>query len=278
MISLSSLSALLRRQAAPPNLGDILAWLERSHVANDFYDLVRMVLPDMEPQFRMSLAGEVELVADFVRAFETRYFPIHEWDWEDVYEEGGSPIAMLVKGYFIEPFGIDPEEYESGAGEWRPAVVLLSSLCASTLAGEGARLSYIDAARGLVGDDLAGAIPDDPYTVAALEQRLTGTRFAPVITLARKLTCTCGNTWLDTTEEEMMENYTHINWDMPTVETLKEEFDAARLQEQALDELMAWMEEDLPTHFAQLLQQLHYEGDMALQGVLPLAVEGDFDE
>jgi hypothetical protein len=234
----TTLGQSLRRA---PVLPTSVAALLSGHAAQlEFRRIVDEVFPDAATEIlaarRTGERREHSRVAAFVDRVNAELFPIYE---VEEYDQVVGGIAFLRNGWSYERW----HDFDLQAGE-----LLLSTLCAPAY-DDGARLALLDAAEQHVSRGLLAAIPKGGLTPDDLHARLDGT---PYVAAAEFADWQWGQTetiFLDADDEIDVD----VEWTRENVDTLVEQW---RRAEEILDRITAltrWLEADLPTRFARLV-------------------------
>jgi hypothetical protein len=239
-----SLQALGRMMRVAPLAPTSIAALVGNHEAElAFRRIVRELFPeDGDEILRAQHTGEHRehtRVWDFLQRVDAEYFPIYELD---EYDQVACGIPFVRNGWSYDRF------HEL---EMRPGELLLFALCAQPFApGFDSRVSLLDACEAHVPRTLLSEIPDGGLSPAELHQRLDGTHVAAAAAYADWLWAETGSVFLDLDEEIEV---TDADWTVETVDDLARQWQQAEAILDRIAGLASWLEAELPTHFAQLL-------------------------
>lgn len=234
----SELGQALRRSPVRPTT--VAALLDGHSAQLEFRRIVEAIFPDAANEIlaahRPGERREHTRVAAFLDRVNAELFPVYE---VEEYEQVVGGIAFVRNGFGYERW----HDFDLQAGE-----LLLSTLCAPAY-DDGARLALLDAAEQHVPKTLLTAIPEDGLTPTDLHARLDGT---PYVAAAEFADWQWGQTetiFLDADDEVDVD----IEWSRENVDLLIEQW---RRAEEILDRVTAltrWLEADLPTRFARLV-------------------------
>jgi hypothetical protein len=126
--------------------------------------------------------------------------------------------------------------------------LLLSTLCAPAY-DDGARLALLDAAEQQVPMPLLAAIPEGGLTPADLHSRLDGTPYVAAAEFADWLWSQTETIFLDADDEVDVD----VEWTPENVAVLTEQWKRAEAILDRITALTRWLEADLPTRFARLV-------------------------
>jgi hypothetical protein len=234
----TALGQVLRRTPVLPT--SIAALLDGHAAEIEFRRIVEAIFPGEADEIladrRPGERREHTRVATFLDRVSERLFPVYELE---EYEQVCGGVPLVRNGWNYERH----HELDMQAGE-----LLLSTLCASAY-DDGARLALLDAAEQHVPKILLTAVPEGGLTPTDLHARLDGTPYVAAAEFADWLWGQTGTIFLDADDEVDVD----VEWTPENVAALAEQWHRA---EEILDRIMAltrWLEADLPTRFARLV-------------------------
>ncbi len=250
---------------APPRVSDMIDVLKDAKQLVRFRALFHQYLPGMEAQAFTKGISAQERMKLFGEAFSERYFPIAWLGWSVDYDE----ILDFIP---IEPMGMCGEEYYNGAYNGDPGYVglicLVESPYADTMMDDGEyeegqpldpeRVTYLARLEESVGRDLAKRVPVDGVPHELLLERLRGTRYEAALVMYDILHETSPYIWLCLDHEDYENGDMDMwgedfSWNPDRVAALAMEWPKAKAALDSLHSLIDWLEEDMPEHFAELL-------------------------
>jgi hypothetical protein len=213
----------LRRQALPPAIGDLLAWVRTHAHAGTVAGLARTYLRPRDARAieRLLRAGQHGQAADrYCQRFSERCFPL-EYPWTR--RADGRLLIEVAAGIQHEGYADSWEEYadlwslkpvfqlswalmEDPYGDLRDEFLLdeypdEEASSADRLCDQ-AREAIAHVA-GIPADGLFADVPADGFPYAHLRDRFTGTRWEPLLWAAPWLWRLSGNPFLDQSNEDM---------------------------------------------------------------------------
>ncbi|MDO8751043.1 MAG: hypothetical protein Q7K03_07855 [Dehalococcoidia bacterium] len=262
-----ALALRLYTLAAPPSVSELASVLRDCKARATLRTLVRELLPEKAKEIiGMPIPVEKQLEA-FQKGFSEHYFPIviPSPPWAGSLEE-------CLRQAVPEPMAIGFEEYTQG---FDPGLSAIVTLCRSPLEDmcmmdgeyqEGQpidpdRTMYLDGLADIVGAELAGQVPLDGIEIEVLRQRLRGTRFAPVVTVADLLFHESNWIWFNLVYQDIDDGDYYENveedgfqWDMKSIEAMSADWRRAKAEWDAMKSLIDWLEEDMPNHVAEMVR------------------------
>jgi hypothetical protein len=233
-----ALGQALRRTPVPPT--SVAALLDGHADQLAFRRIVAAIFPETADEIlaahRPGERREHTRVAAFLDRVSAGLFPVYELE---EYEQVAGGIPLARNGWNYERH----HDLDMQAGE-----LLLSTLSAPAY-DDGARLALLDAAEQHVPRMLLAAIPDGGLTPTDLHARLDGTPYIAAAEFADWLWGQTETIFLDADDEIDID----VDWTRENVDLLVEQW---RRAEEILDRIAAltrWLEADLPTRFARLV-------------------------
>lgn len=229
--------ALRRRPVSPTSVAALLD----GHAAQiEFRHIVEEVFPNEAAEIlavRQPGAGrEQARVTAFLDRVGAELFPVYELE---EYDQVVGGIAFVRNGWSYERW----HDFDLQAGD-----LLLSTLCAPAY-DDGARLALLDAAEQHVPRAVLAAIPEGGLSPAELHARLSGTPYVAAAEFADWQWSQTETIFLDADDEIDVD----VEWTRENVAVLADQW---RRAEEILDRITAltsWLEADLPTRFARLV-------------------------
>jgi hypothetical protein len=219
---------------------NVAALLDGHAAQLEFRRIVEAIFPDGANEIlavrRPGERREHTRVAAFVDRVNAELFPVYE---VEEYEQVCGGVPLVRNGWNYERH----HDLDMQAGE-----LVLSTLCAPAY-DDGARPALLDAAEQHVPRLLLVAIPDGGLTPTDLHARLDGTPYVAAAEFADWLWSQTETIFLDADDEVDVD----VEWNRENVDLLAEQWQRA---EEILDRITAltrWLEADLPTRFARLV-------------------------
>ncbi|MCC6175642.1 MAG: hypothetical protein IT305_10095 [Chloroflexi bacterium] len=218
-----------------------VAALLDGHAAQlEFRRIVEEIFPDTATEIlatrRPGERREQARVAAFLNRVGAELFPVYE---VEEYEQIVGGVPFIRNGWSYE------RHHDL---DLHPGELLLSALCAPAY-DDGARLALLDAAEQHVTRVLLAAIPEGGFTPTDLHARLDGT---PYVAAAEFADWHWGQTetiFLDADDEIDVD----VEWTHENVSVLAEQWQRAEEILDRITALTSWIEADLPTRFARLV-------------------------
>ena len=272
------LTALMElTEERPPKISVVMRKLNRGDNAKDrawFEELLRKTVPERAWEI-LQLDDEAEQVLSFAVRFRIDHFPICEdylqmqieWRQEEPeyeYEEGG-PYSLLRDGIPFELMGFTWDELHA-MWEWHQrrnglaALALLSTVqqdkADATYDYEeflGMRQAWLEAAADVIPAETLRRIPEGGITLDRLEKAVKGTHLEAAHLAGRWFYGMTGTFFLDNFVDQDEFNGYSDPWDEDTIEYAIREWGKAKDILDQVEKLRAWLEEDLPMRFEQML-------------------------
>jgi hypothetical protein len=178
----------------------------------------------------------------FLQRVEAEYFPVFELD----------EYAKVVLGV---PFA----RYAWTIDRWHELDVptgqlMLLALCAQPYAGMGTRIPLLDAVARMVPAGVLAELPEGGFALDGLRARLAGTTYAAAADFAAWAWGEVGSVFLDLDDDIEVSD---ADWTPEVITELTAQWRTAAAVLDRIDALAAWLEQDPPAHFAQLLDAAH---------------------
>ncbi|MBI4286317.1 MAG: hypothetical protein HY670_10555 [Chloroflexi bacterium] len=234
----------------PPSLSTLIARVAEAEEYEDFVSLVREFLPEREPDI-LREATPARQIAAFASHFRDRYFPL-----QDYLEMGDAEsYGDLTRDIPVIPLGLSDQDYHAIVSDWRSGFQLMTYLVESPCAGE-ARLPLAEACQEYIPVSLMEQVPEHGFSPGELRYLLGNTEHRALAHWADIVWHDTGNFFLDTDDANLWSDELP-NWDDGTVANLTREWQQAEAMQEEIDNLVAWLEEDPPAHFRELLEFTH---------------------
>jgi len=254
--ALATLSQKLIRRAAPPSLRDLRDLLLTSENYAEFMRIVTQFTPDIEAEVR-SRAGAANKMMLFANAFEPRYFPLHPAFIDGLHDEYYDLCSQIP----IVTLSINWDAYhEIAEGDYRKGLMLAAYMLADpygTVASpEGERVALADACSKLVRREDLARVPPGGISHDDVRLLVKGTRFEALSDVSDILNFDCGDCFHDNDEEQVMQGGVDLEWTRENVDAIRQGWLKAQAIEEKVSAFYYWLEEDMPAHFAELLNFL----------------------
>jgi hypothetical protein len=197
-----------------------------------------------------ALSSEASRVRAFIELVNETRFPLD--DFAIGYNEGATYEALLA-GIPFTRHGWCYEDLHDAPGSNRPGFDLLRALVADLddgvgIAGRGALLDHLGASG--IPRHLLAPLAGWGLSVATLESRFAGTRFAAAADFARWIAKETGLAFLDYADDD---GFGVVPWTRRNTASLAAQWPRARALLDRVGTLAAWLEADPPDRFARLL-------------------------
>ena len=268
------LTALMElTEERPPKISVAIRKLNHGDNTEDrtwFEELLRQTVPERAWEI-LQLDDEWQQVLSFAVRFGVEHFPLCEgylemqieWQQEEPdheYEQGG-PYRLLREGI---PFELLAFTWDELHGMWESqqrrsglgALALLSTVPQYEDDGEflGMRQAWLESAADMIPEKTLRRIPEGGITLERLRKAVKGTHLEAAHLAGEWFYASTGNFFLDSIVDQDEFNGYDDPWDEETIEYATREWGKAK---EILDEiwkLTAWLEEDLPERFEQMLE------------------------
>ena len=252
---LSGLAETLLRR--PPSLRELVTLIGYAEDYAWFTALVRRLFPD-EAEAALSAPGVGTRVGNFARLFQERHFPLYAPFIEFFADEGEDPpFTWLRRGipFNLMGFGYDGlHEMWDGYREGISALALLAQPPDACYDEPGGlRTAWLECAAQRIPQETLertpkGGIPLDDLTEAVHESGYTGAAQAAAWVRAET-----GNFFLDHCYEDGDYDGFSDPWEEEIIADGTEEWRKADRLMDSVIKLDDWLEQDLPSRFAELL-------------------------
>ena len=251
--ALAALSQKLITRAAPPSLRDLRDLLLTSENYAEFMRLVTQFTPEIEADVRRT-AGAAAKMMLFANTFEQRYFPLHPGFADGLNDEYYDLCTQIP----VVTLSIDWDAYhEMAEGSWRKGLMLAAYILAdpygSADSPEGERVALADACSRLVRREDLARVPERGLSQDDVHKLLDGTRFEALATVGDIVNFDTGDCFHDNDEEMVAQGGPDLDWTRENVEAMTQGWLKAQATEDKVGKFYDWLEEDLPAHFAELL-------------------------
>ena len=253
--SLSGLAGLLLRR--PPSLRELVTLVGYADDYAWFAGLVRRLFPD-EAEAMLAAPDVRERVERFARLFGERHFPLYAPYFDFWVDEGDDPPwTWLRRGipYDLMGFGYDAlHEMWDGYREGLSSLALLVKPPDAYYEGpDGMRVAWLESAAARIPQQTLLSIPQGGIPLEDLTGALKETRFEGAANTASWVFAETGNFFLDHTYEDGNYDGFCDPWDDDIIEEGTKEWRKASAFMDSVTTLADWLEEDLPGHFAEML-------------------------
>ena len=271
------LTALMNlTEERPPKIGVAIRKLNHGDNAKDrnwFEELLRQTVPERAWEI-LQLDDEWQQVLSFAVGFGVDHFPLCEdylemqieW-WQEEpheYEEGG-PYSILRDGIPFQLMGFTWDELHAmWEGQQRrnglSALALLMMVpqeAGATYAYEellGMRQAWLESAADKIPEKTLRRIPEGGITLERLEKAVKGTHLEAAHLAGMWFQGTTGTFFLDNfIDQDEFSGYSDP-WEEDNIEYATTEWRKAKDILDQIEKLTAWLEEDLPERFEQMLE------------------------
>ena len=252
---LNGLADLLLRR--PPSLRELVVLVGNAEDHAWFVGLVRRLFPQ-EAEAVLTAPDIRQRVEGFARLFEERHYPLYAPFFEFyLTEEDEPPFTVLRRGipYELHGFGYDGlHEMWDGYREGLSALALLVKPPESFYTeSDEIRVAWLESASAHIPQHTLLRIPEGGIPQDALTEAVKGTRFEGAAQAASWVWAETGNLFLDACYDDGMYDGFADPWDDEVIAEGTEEWRKARAIMDAVYKLADWLEDDLPAHFAEML-------------------------
>ena len=243
--------AILARHliVGPPSLSHLIDLIENSDTVADFLELIREFLPEHEA-FIMA-QDEDGRIREFAYYFKKQYFPLSDsLDWNEF------TLGDFLRCIPVDLMGFSYEDFHQFS-DFREGYILMLSLVESPWVddSEGGRLPILERVAELVGRDMVELIPAEGWSVANLHRMLDETDYKGIAAFAEWVNCETGCWQLDATYE----GYEGEEWSRRVVDELTIQWPQVVAIQDDIQNMTAWLEEDIRGNFATVLAILQDE-------------------
>ena len=265
---------LLRR---PPLLRELIALVGYADDYGWFTGLVRRLFPQ-EAEAVLTAPDIGQRVEGFARLFEERHHPLYAPFLEySLSEEDEPPFTVLRRGIPFDLQGIGYEglhEMWDGYREGLSALALLAKPPESFYTeSDEIRVAWLESAAAHIPQHTLLRIPEGGIPQDVLTEAVKGTRFEGASQAASWVWAETGNLFLDACYDDGMYDGFVDPWDDEVIAEGTEEWRKARASIESVNGLADWLEDDLPAHFAEMLDFILER----LGNINPTAEENDHE-
>ena len=252
---LSGLAGLLLRR--PPSLRELVTLVGYADDYAWFAGLARRLFPQ-EAEAILAAPDVNRRLEGFAELFQERHFPLYGPFLDFWLDEGDEPPwSWLRRGipFDLVGFGYDDlHEMWDGYREGLSALALLAHPPDSFFMGpDGIRTSWLESAAERIPQETLERIPQGGMPIEALTEAVNEREFQGAAHAAAWVWSQTGNFFLD-------HNYTDGDydgfsdpWEEEIIQEGTEEWRKASALIDSVTSLAEWLEEDLPTRFAEML-------------------------
>ena len=252
---LSGLAGLLLRR--PPSLRELVTLVGYAEDYAWFAGLVRRLFPEeakailAAPEVNRRLAGFAEL-------FQERHFPLYGPFLDFWIDEGDEPPwSWLRRGipFDLVGFGYDDlHEMWDGYREGLSALALLAQPPDSFFMGpDGIRTAWLESAAERIPQETLERIPQGGIPLETLTEAVQETEFQGVAQAATWVWSQTGNFFMDHNYSDGDYDGFSDPWEEEIIQEGTQEWRKASALIDSVTSLAGWLEEDLPTRFAEVL-------------------------
>ncbi len=242
----------------PPLLRELVVLVGHAEDHAWFVGLVRRLFPN-EAEAVLTAPDIRQRVEGFARLFEERHYPLYAPFFEFyLTEEDEPPFTVLRRGIPYELHGIGYEglhEMWDGYREGLSALALLAKPPESFYTeSDEIRVAWLESAAVHIPQETLLRIPEGGIPQDDLAKAAKGTRFEGTSQAASWVWAETGNLFLDACYDDGMYNGFADPWDDEVIAEGTEEWRKAKAIMDAVYKLADWLEDDLPAHFAEMLE------------------------
>ncbi len=254
--ALSNLAERLLRR--PPSLRELIVRLGYAEDYAWFAGLAHRLFPD-KAETMLAIPDVGERLERFARLFEERHFPLYAPYLEFYVDEGEDPpFTWLRRGIPFQLIGIGYDglhEMWDGCREGFSALALLAELpdFYSDEPG-GLRTAWLESAARCIPQETLLRIPTGGIPLDVLTEAVQDTRYAGAAQAAAWVRAETGNFFLDHSFEDGDYDGFSDPWEEEIIAEGTEEWQRASALMDSVVKLADWLEGDLPSRFAELLE------------------------
>lgn len=230
-----------------PSISALIDILQSPNGLPMFKELIREFLPDREAAIMAE--DNDQRIPRFVRFFEDKYFKLADCDWES------TTLDEFVSELPVDLLGFTLESYHSFS-DFRDGYILMLSLVACPFDDSlytddlGARVPILSAVGRLAGSDILPLLPKEGWSTEELEAKLEDPQFEGIIAFSKWVNQETDSCQLNASLDEFgMES-----WSPRLVEMLTEEAPVIEKHFNDVNNISAWLEEDLTRNFKTILR------------------------
>ena len=256
---LSGLPQMLLRR--PPSLRELVTIVGYADDYAWFMELVRRLFPD-EGEAALSLPDVRTRVARFANLFAEKHFPLYmpvieywmEWEGEE------PPWSWMRRGIPFDLMGFGYEGLHELWNGYRDGISALLLLVKppDSFYGESdeIRTAWLESAAQRIPQETLERIPQGGIPVETLAEAVKETRFEGAAKAASWVFAETGNFFLDNCYEDGSFDGFCDPWEDEIIAEGTEEWRKASALMDSVCKLADWLEEDLPGHFAEMLDNV----------------------
>ncbi len=267
------LTALIRlAEERPPKISAVVrklrGWEDGAERAW-FEDLLQQMVPERAWEI-LQLDNEWEQILGFAARFSIDHFPLWEEyleiqaDWRKEEPENDSfehsPYNLIKEGIPFQLMGFSWEEQHEIWDQHRHgmcALALLAGIPAhhefEALEFRGMRETWLESASGLIPVETLKRLPEGGIPLELLEEAVRGTPLEAAPLAGKWVYGRTGTFFLDEYFPDDDSCKYSDPWDADIIEYARQEWSKAKAILDRIERLAAWLEEDLPERFAQML-------------------------
>ena len=252
---LSNLAERLLRR--PPSLRELIVRLGYAEDYAWFSELVRRLFPD-EAETMLAIPDVGERLERFARLFEERHFPLYAPYLEFYFDEGEEPpFTWLRRGIPFQLMGIGYDGLHQMWDGYREGLSALALLAEphefySDEPG-GLRTAWLECAAQRIPQPTLERIPAGGIPLEVLTEALEETDYQGAARAAAWVRAETGNFFLDHSFEDGDYDGFSDPWEDDIIAEGTEEWQRASALVDSVVKLADWLEGDLPTRFAEML-------------------------
>ena len=267
------LTALIRlAEERPPKISAAVRKLrgwEDGEARAWFEELLQQTVPERAWEI-LQLDNEWEQVLSFAARFSMDHFPLCEEylemqaDWRQEEPEYGyferSPYNLIKEGIPFLLMGFSWEEQHEMWDQHSSGMGALTLLAAMPAHGEflarefrGMRETWLESASDLIPAETLQRLPDGGIPLELLEEAVRGTPLEAAPLAGRWIHGTTGIFFLDNCFPEDFTGGYCDPWDVDIIEYARQEWAKAKDILDRIERLSAWLNEDLPERFGQMV-------------------------
>ena len=255
---LSGLPGLLLRR--PPSLRDLVTLAAHADDYGWFVGLVRRLFPD-EAEAALAVPDVRARVERFANLFGERHFPLYGV-FIDLWADDGDdpPWSWLRQGIPFDLMGFGYDGLHEMWHSYRDGLSALALLIRPPDlyydGPDGLRTAWLESAAERIPQSTLERIPQGGIPVEALTEAVKETGFKGAAQAASWMLAETGNFFLDYCFEDGSFDGFSDPWTDEVIAEGTEEWRKASALMDSVFNLADWLEEDLPAHFAEMLDAI----------------------
>ncbi len=240
----------------PPSISRLISVIGSCEAFSRFIEIIDEFLPEHRALI-LSYSTMEDQVAHFAAEFKEKYFPLYQSLEDGMVEE----YEQITVGIPVEVHGLPYDAYHEL--DWfRPGILLMTSLLDSDTEG---RIPLLEECKKHVPVGLLNEAPK--LSIQQAEDLLEDTAYKGLIHWSRIWEHSTGFYFLDVNYEDGWEQ---IEWDAENVAALKRDWDGSLIYENVAYELGVWIEEDIETHFKEMIDFIKEAQDAKRTNPVPV--------